>query len=140
MAHKDGDFLLLYFLLDDGNLDDDTNFNVEVDAAVSEVAAGQGHSTCKCDRCDKICKSKRGLTRHTEMMHTVELDARERCFIVEEVTCVKLIFILKNCVGIITADMCLPEAKQKAFEHFIISLREANILWEKLRPIDLFGN
>ena len=54
MAHKDdGDFLAgeelddLYLLLDGGYLDDDADFNVEVDAAVSEVASDQGHSTYK---------------------------------------------------------------------------------------------
>ena len=79
MAHnKDGDFLAgeeldnLYFLLDDGYLDYDADFNVEVDAAVSEVAADQGHSTYKCDQCDKICKAKRGHTRHMKTRHTVE--------------------------------------------------------------------
>ena len=69
MAHKDGgDFLAgeelddLHLLLDGGYLDDDADFNVEVDTAVSEVASDQGHSTYKCDQCDKICKSKRGHT------------------------------------------------------------------------------
>ena len=38
----------------------------------------------------------------------------------------KWIFILQNCVGIITPDMCLPETKQMVFEHFTISLQEAN--------------
>ena len=47
----------------------------------------------------------------------------------------KLISILNICAGIITADMCLPEAKRKVFEHFSISLEEANILWVKLRPL-----
>ena len=46
-----------------------------------------------------------------------------------------LISILNICAGIITTDMCLPEAKRKVFEHFSISLEEANILWVKLRPL-----
>ena len=31
--------------------------------------------------------------------------------------------------------MCLPVGKRKVFVHFTISLQEANILWENLRPI-----
>ena len=75
MAHEDGHFLSgeelddLYFLLGGGL--DDADFNVEVDAAVSEVATDQGHSTYKCDQWDKICKSKRGLTRHTKMRYPI---------------------------------------------------------------------
>ena len=156
MAHKDGgDFLAgeklddLYLLLDGGYLDDDADFNVEVDVAVSEVVSDQGHSTYKCDQCDKICKSKRGHTRHTKMRHTVEptvlnqpTNSRDVNKMSEKdvlssrkLPISNLISILNICAGIITTDMCLPEAKRMIFEHFSISLEEANILWVQLRPL-----
>ena len=78
MAQKDGDFLAgeelddLYFLLDGGFLDDGADFNVEIDAVVSEVAVDPSDSTYRCDKCDKVCKSKRGLSRHTNTKHAAE--------------------------------------------------------------------
>ena len=69
MEHAGSDFLAredlddMYFLLG-GYPDDDTNFNMELDTVVSEVAADEVYSTFKCDKCDNICKSKRGLGRH----------------------------------------------------------------------------
>ena len=55
MAQKDGDFLAgeelvdLFFLLDSGYLEDDGDFNVEMDIAVSEVSA-------VCAQCENVCK------------------------------------------------------------------------------------
>ena len=151
MAQKEGDFLAgeelddLYFLLDGGFLDDDADFNVEIDAVVSEVAADPSDSTYKCDQCDKICKSKRGLSRHTNTKHTVDptasneptdMDMTGLSLSLRKFPVARLISILKNCVSIVAADMCLPEATRKVFlNDFTISLQEANILWEKLRPV-----
>ena len=72
MAQQAGDFLAgedlddLYYLLDGGYLDDDMEFNVEIDAVVSEVTVvDESVAVFKCNQCEKVCKSKRGLTRHT---------------------------------------------------------------------------
>ena len=152
MAQKDGDFLAgeelddLYFLLDGGFLDDDADFNVEIDAVVSEVAVYPSDSTYRCDKCDKVCKSKRGLSRHTNTKHAAEPTSlneptdmnwmsEKDAVSLKKFPVSKLISILRNCVSIVAADMCLPEATRKVFQNVTISLQEANILWEKLRQI-----
>lgn len=126
MAQKDGDFLAgeelddLYFLLEGGFLDDDADFNVEMDDLVSEVAALPNDSTYKCDQCDKICKSKRGLSRHKNTKHAgaptvldeprdVNLMSEKDVASLKKFPVSKLMSILKECADIVAADMCLPD-------------------------------
>ena len=149
MAQRDGDFLAgedlddLYFLLEGGFLEDDADFNVEIDALVSEVAAVPSDSTYKCDQCDKICKSKRGLSRHKNTKHNDAppalndpTDANQLSVkSLKKFPVSKLIAILKECANIVATDMCLPEETRKIFFNFSFSFQEANTLWEKLRSV-----
>ena len=160
MAQQAGDFLAgedlddLYYLLDGGYLDDDMEFNVEIDAVVSEVTVvDESVAVFKCNQCEKVCKSKRGLTRHTNTKHVRNTsalndpDASDFNWLTEkDVTSLKklspanLTGILKSCVSIVSADMCLPESTRICFDKVTFSLQEANIIWENLRPlIDSFN-
>ena len=61
----------LFELLDGGFLDDDANFNVELDTVVTEITKdGVDAAFFRCQQCDKICKSQRGLTRHRNVKHS----------------------------------------------------------------------
>ena len=110
MAHTDGDFLAgedlddLYFLLG-GYLDDDTDFNLELDTLLSEVAADEVGSTFKCDKCDKICKSKRRLTRHINMKYSTPKKDSELATALKELSLENLIEIVKKCAAIAAADV-----------------------------------
>ena len=76
MANMSEDYLVvddlddLFFLLEGGFIDEDADLNREVDDLVSEVAADEENAEgCKCNSCDKICKSQPGLTRHKNATH-----------------------------------------------------------------------
>ena len=75
MAQQEGKFLAgddlddLYLLIDGGYLDDNADFNIEMDAAVFVVSDATHNVTFKCSQCEKICKSRRGLTRHKNTKH-----------------------------------------------------------------------
>ena len=43
----------------------------------------------------------------------------------------KLISILRNCVSIVAADMCLPEATRNVFQNFTISLYKKQTFYAK---------
>jgi uncharacterized C2H2 Zn-finger protein len=45
---------------------DTTEIDNEFNEAVSEI---EGKKSFECDKCDKVCKSKGGLTRHTNSKH-----------------------------------------------------------------------
>lgn len=143
MSQQKDDFLAgedlddLYFLLDGGHLDDDDGFNVEINAAVSEVADAEVFQTFKCNQCEKVCKSKRGLTRHINTKHkktTLDNEASDLDSL-QKLPFSKLSIIVENCAAIVAGDMCLPEATRKVFENFNFSLEETNMLWEKMKPL-----
>ena len=67
MAVKQGDFLAgnelnqLYFLLDGGFFNEIVEIDRDLDYLLLEDSSGESFI---CDQCSKVCKSRRGLTRH----------------------------------------------------------------------------
>lgn len=61
----------LFQLLDGGFLDDDAIFNADVNAVVTEVMDNEKNKAVyRCQHCEIICKSQRGLTMHCNVEHT----------------------------------------------------------------------
>ena len=53
-------------------LEDDADFNVEIDDVLSEVSAvSVSNESFKCEQCEKVCNSKRCLARHIKVKHVV---------------------------------------------------------------------
>lgn len=75
MAHGSGDFITgedledVYFLLEGGFLDDDESIASDINIIATEVSSDEEIKVYQCDKCDQICKSKRGLTRHINVKH-----------------------------------------------------------------------
>ena len=147
MSQKDGGEELddLFLLLDHGYLED-VDFNVEIDAVVIEVSViGVSNERFKCDQCEKVCKSKRGLTRHIKVKHVVVVDntsgssafnwMSEKDVTWKKLPIAKLNFILKTSADIASKDMCLPSSTRAFFQKFSMSPEELQILWEEMRPL-----
>ena len=65
------DFDDLYFLLEGGFLDNDEDFHIQLDNIVSEISSDENKTGgFKCKHCEKVCKSKRGLSRRTNVKHS----------------------------------------------------------------------
>ena len=62
----------LYELLEGGFLDDDVDFNKELDAVTSTEEIDDKKKVFKCTMCGKECVSSRGLKRHTTLKHVQE--------------------------------------------------------------------
>ena len=108
MAHEDLDYL--YFLFDGGYLDDDTNFNLELNTVMSEVLQIK-HVNTKHSTPNKACPNK---DSELSMADNLSL---------------KLMEIVKNVLLAIAAtDACLPETTRNIFYSFTFSLVEANIM------------
>ena len=152
MARQEGEFLAgedlddLYLLIDGGYLDDDADFNIEMDAALFEVSDVTQVVTFKCSQCEKIYKSRRGLTRHentTHHDHVVEkneelnfnLAAERDVTSFKKLSLLQLSATVKKSASIVAADMCLPESPRKVFESLTFSFEESNKLWDKVRPV-----
>lgn len=152
-AHAGGDYLAgedlddLFELLEGGFLDEDVDFNVELDAVITEVEAYE-EVGYPCQDCDKICKSQRGLTRHRNVKHTTEvtpeistnagpslpkLTKEEQ--ILKKLHPLKLKVLITKSAEICLGDQCLPKSTREVFRDFKVSNDDAVKLWEKLKPI-----
>ena len=56
-------------MLESGFLDDDLNFNKELDAVTSTEENDDKKEVYKCTVCGKECVSSQGLKRHTTLKH-----------------------------------------------------------------------
>ena len=44
-------------------------FNAELDELLSDISCESTSVNFSCNQCDKVCKTKRGLSRHTNAKH-----------------------------------------------------------------------
>ena len=75
-AESTGDFFTgddlndLFMLIDGGYLDGDVALNEQIDAIAVEVASNENDITgFPCIHCEKVCKTQRGLSGHTNVKH-----------------------------------------------------------------------
>ena len=69
--------LILAMLEEDIPIDNE-DFVAEVDSFVGEVIEASPDAEFSCKQCSKVCKSKRGLTRHKSTKH-VQTDVVTTC-------------------------------------------------------------
>ena len=62
----EGDLATILEFIEADMLDEDEEFNEEINTLLSERSA----VTYSCEICTKVCKSKHGLSRHRNMKHT----------------------------------------------------------------------
>ena len=159
-----GDFFVgdeldeLFSIIDGGFLENEDTISSHLDHVTTEVAASESTSACfRCEQCEKVCKSQRGLTRHINAKHPapdVFPDQSTPNFTpkttestletsLKKLHPIKLMDIVRKAASKIAADKCFPQSLRSKFssENFSFSNNDAQKLWEKLRPIiDSFNN
>ena len=138
----------LFSLIDGGFLDGDVPFNQEIDGIVAEVASNEeSTASFQCDQCEKVCKSQRGLTRHTNVKHgahpsTTSADISPVTLTPLEIPMkrlhpIKLMCIVKHCAENLSNDLCFPLSVRSKFNtsQFSFSNEEAVNLWYQLRTV-----
>ena len=145
----------LFSLIDGGFLDGDDSFNQDIESIAVEVAANEESlPSFKCNQCEKVCKSQRGLTRHINAKHrpptpaenTPESDLNELSPLeisMKKLHPLQLKVIVKDCAEKVSKDMCFPLHLRLNFDasHFVFTNADAEKLWYKIRSvIDSYSN
>jgi len=135
----------LVFFINEGYLENDSDFNMEMDAVISEISSiSEVDIGFKCDQCKKVYKSSRGLTRHTNAKHAAMTESRGPTFnwmseedvdSYKKLSMSKLFSIFKASSDVVAADMCLPLETRKKFQDLSLSRPQATELWKILRPV-----
>ena len=83
MAGANEDFLIgddfdaVLALIDHGFLENDRELNQQVNEIVSEIGNHDTKQVFKCETCQKVCVSQRGLTRHQNAKHNSSASATD---------------------------------------------------------------
>ena len=131
----------IFSFLDAVFLEDEKEFIEDIESMVSEVANYEDNSlNFKCFYCSKLCKSKRGLSRHVNVKHAA---LKEGSYVstvdnpLSEEIHSKLKDILEACAEKISGDLCFPEDFRSNFckENFSISDEDTDNLWQNIKPV-----
>ena len=147
-----GDYLDdLFMLIDGGYLDGDVALNEQIDAIAAKVASNENDiAGFPCIHCEKVCKTQRGLSRHTNVKHanvlstlsneTEKLSPNPLTPLevsMKKLHPVKLRIMVKMCAENIATDLCFPVSTRTKFstDTFSFSHDDAEALWYKLRGL-----
>lgn len=115
----------LFSLLEGGFLDDDFDFEKDLEAAVHKTPP---QLTFSCDFCQKSYKTERGLNRHKRLKHGQEIETGAGVNSSAKLEQHKLCEILNSCIEKTLSDCCLPEATRNKFKGITFCLDDANEL------------
>ena len=122
----------IYDLLEGGFLDNDVDFNKELDAVKSTEENDGKKKVFKCTVCGKECVSPTG--RHTTLKHVQEeVTPKEQKNML--ITIDEFVNMIKKCADSCNEDSCLPEDTRKMFSSFDFTPDNAVELWAVLKPL-----
>ena len=119
----------IYELLQGGFLDEDVDFNNELDAVTSTEQIDDKKKAFKCIMCGKKeCVSSRGVKRHTTLKHVQEevTPKKTKKVLIAIEKCTNTV---KKCEDSRNENLCLPEDTRKMFSYFDFTPDNAVELW-----------
>ena len=122
-----------------GFLDDDEDFNRELESATIAEENVEGKKVYVCGICGKECVSSRGLKRHEILEHTREgiskTAEKPKKTVSPTLQISQFEEIVKECAKLSHGDSCLPEDIRNMFDSFEFDRQDAVDLWEILEPV-----
>ena len=143
----------ILYLIEEGFLEDDLNKQIE-GIALEVTRDEENPSGFKCDVCEKACKSRRGLTRHSNSKHrnvtsssvvtasastaapkppssSSSADELSR----QKLHPLQLKTIVLKCAEKVSLDECYPSSLREKFSVFTFTNDDAIELWLKFRKV-----
>ena len=145
----------ILYLIEEGFLEDDDDLNKQIEGIALEVTRDEENpSGFKCDVCEKACKSRRGLTRHSNSKHrdvtsssvvtasastaapkppssSSSADELSR----QKLHPLQLKTIVLKCAEKVSIDECYPSSLREKFSVFTFTNDDAIELWLKFRKV-----
>ncbi|XP_057298339.1 uncharacterized protein LOC130629219 [Hydractinia symbiolongicarpus] len=113
------DFDAILAAIEDNLLEEDKELSVPVTDIVDEVVADSIEEGFKCDQCEKICKTSRGLTRHKNSKHGPTSEAEPHHQKPEnQLHPLYLKKYIGECASKLALDECYSEETRKGFLMF----------------------
>ena len=140
------DFDAILLAIEDNILEDNETYAVPVNHIVEEVSDVDKASSFRCDQCEKVCKTSRGLTRHKNTKHKDPNDSNHAVPAVP-VTPESILhplhlkgFIMKSATKL-ASDECYSEKSREEFVKYqSITLDDAIFSYQFIRDVILNFN
>lgn len=139
----------IFNVIEEDLLFENHEFITEMDDMVGEIAEVQPASGFTCDRCPKICKTKRGLTRHANAKHRNTETYSSSFFssssstttAAKSITAEALLhplyfkqYVQKSATKL-ASDECYSEKTRKEFINYQVTLDDANFTYQYVRDV-----
>lgn len=126
--------------------ENDDDFDAELKALIDDIPNDQSKSGFKCDFCDKVCITKRGLTRHCNAKHKNEYTQTEPNSLAGSEQVVKMpeeilhpLYFKKyveNSVAKLGEDECYPQEVMNEFKAYKVgTLNDVNCSYALIRDL-----
>ena len=126
-------------MLAGGFLDDDEDFNGELESGTTAEENAEEKKVYVCEICGKECVSSRGLKRHETLKHTRAGTSKTEEKTKKTVSTLLQISqfeeIVKECTKLCHRDSCLPDNIRNMVDSFEVDWQDAVDLWEVLEPV-----
>ena len=126
--------------IDDGILDKDGEFNAEINSLLVNIEEEPSQSGFKCDTCEKVCKSKQGLSRHQNAKHR-ETQPEEVHVSSKDISAEDRLHPLyfnkyrNDCAKQLASDGCYSDETIETFSSYYCSLDDANFTYQFVRDV-----
>ena len=126
--------------IDEDVWDKDDEFNAEINSLLVIIEEEPSQSGFKCDMCEKVCKSKQGLSRHQNAKHRetqpeeVHLSSKD---LSAEGRLYPLYFnkYINDCAKQLASDGCYSDETIKTFSSYYCYLDDANSTYQFVRDV-----
>ena len=120
--------------------DKDDDFNEEIDTLIQEIEEEPPKSGFKCKKCERVCKSKQGLSRHQNSKHREHKPDQEEVVkknLSAEDRLHPLYFkkYINNCAKQLATDGCYSDETIVTFSSYNCSLDDANYTYQFVRDV-----
>lgn len=134
--YTDQDFEAIISAIDEDIWDKDADMNSEIDDLVLGIVEKPLEGGYRCETCQKVCKSKQGLSRHRNSKHTDnqpissnEISAESRLDVAQFMS------YINNCAKQLATDGCYSDETLATFSSYKCSLDEASYTYQFVKHV-----
>lgn len=138
--YTDQDFEAIITAIDEDIWDKDDDMIMEIDSLVLGIVEKPLEGGFRCETCQKLCKSKQGLSRHRNSKHkenqpsidnvsSKEISAEDRLDVVQFMS------YINNCAKQLASDGCYSDETLATFSSYKCSLDDASYTYQFVRHV-----
>lgn len=131
------DLDVVFELIERDLFEENEELERDLAAVVTSIEETHDKVVFRCDFCEKICKSKQGLSRHKNSKHKHEIVSEKNSVQCENVEFTTEILkeCIEHCVSKLISEDCLSKGTIETLTSYNVTLDEASYCYEHLKDV-----